>query len=331
MRDHIRATCGITEADTAGTMSEKLRFSLDEIGLDPDEREPFLLRLLGAEEHSDVLAGLSPEAIKARTSETLIQMALSGSRRRPLVLVYEDLHWVDTLTEETLTSLAHNLPGAAILLLCTYRPGYRASWLDLSYARQIPLPPLTASESADVVRGVLGDDEPPSGSPRWSSRGPRATRSSPRSCAGASRPPGPGRGERRPGQRPRRAGGPHRRPARGDPQGAADRLGDRPRVLAPAAAAALRRGRRARSPRGRAKRLEFIFERAGPDGPQYVFAHALTHEVAYQGLLVSRRRALHEAIGQMLERQYADRLDEVVDRLAGHYCGPSGATRRWGT
>ena len=59
-----------------------------------------------------------------------------------------------------LTSLAHNLPGAAILLLCTYRPGYRASWLDLSYARQIPCRPLTASESADVVRGVLGDELP---------------------------------------------------------------------------------------------------------------------------------------------------------------------------
>ena len=142
-------------------MSEKLRFALEEIGLDPDEREPFLLHLLGAEEHAEALAGLTPEAIKARTFETLLQMALSGSRRRPLVLVYEDLHWVDTLTEELLTSLAHNLQGAAILLLCTYRPGYRAPWLGLSYARQISLQPLTPSESADVIGAVLGGDELP--------------------------------------------------------------------------------------------------------------------------------------------------------------------------
>ena len=67
------------------------------------------------------------------------------------------------------------------------------------------------------------------------------------------------------------------------------------------------------------KRFEFLYERVGTNGAQYVFAHALTHDVAYEGLLVSTRRALHEAVGQMLERQYADRLDEVVDVLARHY------------
>ena len=55
------------------------------------------------------------------------------------------------------------------------------------------------------------------------------------------------------------------------------------------------------------------------EGPHYVFAHALTHEVAYESLLVSRRRALHEAVGQVLERDFGRRLDEVVDRLAHHY------------
>ena len=88
-------------------------------------------------------------------------MALNGSRRRPLVLVYEDLHWVDTLTEELLATLADNLQGAAILLLCTYRPGYRAPWLGLSYARQLSLQPLSPTESADVIRGALGGEELP--------------------------------------------------------------------------------------------------------------------------------------------------------------------------
>ena len=68
---------------------------------------------------------------------------------------------MDTLTEELLTSLAHNLQGAAILLLCTYRPGYRAPWLDLSYARQLSLQPLTPRESADVIGAVMGGDELP--------------------------------------------------------------------------------------------------------------------------------------------------------------------------
>ena len=320
VRDHIRATCGITGADATQTVRQKLRFSLEEIELDPDEREPFLLHLLGLDEHTEALAGLSPEATKARTIQTLVQMALNGSRRRPLVLVYEDLHWVDTLTEELLASLAHNLQGAAILLLCTYRPGYRPPWLSLSYARQISLPPLTPSESADVVRGALGDGELPGrlaqvvieraeGNPFFAEELTRALRDGHEEGDGSAVP-----------------GTVH------------DVLAARIDLLPDATRRVLRTASvigREFSPRlleplwtdesplephlTELKRFEFLYERIGAGGPQYVFAHALTHEVAYEGLLVSRRRTLHEAVGQMLERQYADRLDEVVNRLARHY------------
>ena len=67
------------------------------------------------------------------------------------------------------------------------------------------------------------------------------------------------------------------------------------------------------------KRREFLYERTSAGDPVYVFAHALIQEVAYDSLLVSTRRILHEAVGQALERQFADRLDEVVARLAHHY------------
>ena len=320
VRDHIRATCGITEADPAGTVSEKLRFALDEIGLDPDEREPFLLHLLGAEERAEALAGLAPEAVKARTFETLVQMALNGSRRRPLVLVYEDLHWIDSVSEELLTSLAHNLQGAAVLLVCTYRPGYQAPWLGLSYARQMSLPPLSPSESADVVRGALGGDELPAqlaevviaraeGNPFFAQELARAFRDGHEGGA-ATAVPGT---------------------VRDVLAARIDLLPDAPRRLLRTASVI---GREFSpllleplwdegSPLGpdltELKRLEFVYERIGPAGARYVFAHALTHEVAYEGLLVSTRRALHEAVGRLLERQYADRLDEVVDRLAHHY------------
>jgi DNA-binding SARP family transcriptional activator/class 3 adenylate cyclase len=320
VRDHIRATSGITEADAAAAVSEKLHFSLEEVGLDADEGEPFLLHMLGVEEGAGALGGLSPEAIKARTGETLVQMALSGSRRRPLVLVYEDLHWVDTLTEELLTSLAQNLQGAAILLLCTYRPGYRAPWLDLSYARQLSLQPLTPGESADVVRGALGEGELPGrlaqvvieraeGNPFFAEELTRALRD-----------------------------GHEEGDASAVPGSVHDVLAARIDLLPDATRRVLRTASvigREFSPRlleplwtdesplephlAELKRFEFLYERIGAGGPQYVFAHALTHEVAYEGLLVSRRRTLHEAVGQMLERQYADRLDEVVDRLARHY------------
>ena len=320
VRDHIRATCGIMDADAPRTVSDKLRFALEEIGLDPDAGEPFLLHMLGAEEHAEALAGLTPEAIKTRTSETLLQMALSGSRRRPLVLVYEDLHWIDTISEEIVTGFAQNLHGAAILLLCTYRPGYQAPWLSLSYARQISLQPLTPSESADVIGAVLGRDPLPGrlletvieraeGNPFFAEELARAFRD-----------------------------GHDEGAAIGVPGTIHDVLAARIDLLPDAPRGLLRTASvigREFSPRllqplwgegspidphlAELKRSEFLYERMGPDGPDYVFAHALTHDVAYEGLLESRRRALHETVGQLLERQFADRLDEILERLAHHY------------
>jgi predicted ATPase len=67
------------------------------------------------------------------------------------------------------------------------------------------------------------------------------------------------------------------------------------------------------------QRLEFLYERTGVEEPTYVFKHALTQEVAYDSLLMARRQVLHAAAGHALEQHYADRLDEVADRLAYHY------------
>jgi DNA-binding SARP family transcriptional activator/class 3 adenylate cyclase len=320
VQDHIRATCGITEADAIDSVRKKLRFALEEIGLDPDQGEPLLLRLLGAEAQAEALAGLTPEAVKARTIRTLSQMALCGSARRPLVLVYEDLHWVDTLSEEVLSGLAQDLGGAAILLLCTYRPGYQAPWLGLSYARQLSLQPLRPAESADVVRDALGGQELPvpvaqaviaraEGNPFFAQELARAYRD------------GGGQGS-----------------ASAVPGSVADVLAGRIDLLPEAPRRLLRTaavvGREfslslleplwdADEPLGphlaQLKRLEFVYERSDPEGTSYVFTHALTHDVAYEGLLVSKRRALHEAVAQVLERQHAGRLEEVVDRLAHHY------------
>ncbi len=112
--------------------------------------------MLGLRQETDALADLSPEAIKARTLETLLQMSLNGSRRRTLVFVVEDLHWVDRVSEEFFSLLVENLQGAGIMLLCTYRPGYAAPWMQRSYATQLALPRLAPSDALTVVSSVLG-------------------------------------------------------------------------------------------------------------------------------------------------------------------------------
>ena len=101
------------------------------------------------------MAGLSPETLKAHTFAILRQLWLKSSQQHPLILAVEDLHWSDPTSEELFTSLVERIPGAAILFLGTYRPGYRPAWLEKSYATQLTVPPLSAPDSVQVLRAVL--------------------------------------------------------------------------------------------------------------------------------------------------------------------------------
>ena len=71
------------------------------------------------------------------------------------MLELEDLHWVDKISKEFLGFLAENTGEARVLMLATYRPGYRPPWIDRSYAIQLPVQPLSRDDSIDVVRSVL--------------------------------------------------------------------------------------------------------------------------------------------------------------------------------
>ena len=114
-----------------------------------------LLHLLGVKDADAAPALANPEAVKAKTFEIFRQVSIKLSLERPLVLVLEDLHWVDKISEEFLGFLAENTGDARILMLATYRPGYRPPWIDKSYAGQMPVQPLSRDDSIDVVRSVL--------------------------------------------------------------------------------------------------------------------------------------------------------------------------------
>ena len=151
LRDH----CGVTADDRPQTLITRVRASLQQANLDPDASLPYLLPLLGVPVEADQLPPLSAEARKARTFETVQQLFLASSQQQPLVLAVENLHWIDPTSEAVLASLVEGLAGASILMLATFRPGYRPLWLDKSYATQIALHPLGPDESRQVVRSVL--------------------------------------------------------------------------------------------------------------------------------------------------------------------------------
>jgi predicted ATPase len=159
--DIVRQNFAVREADSDESLAEKVRSGLREVALDPDEWGSILLLFLGAKQGTEQLAMLTPETIKARTFEALRQLSLAGSRRRTLILAVEDLHWIDKISEEYLSSMVKSLSGAPILLLTTYRPGYRPPWMERSFATQLPLRPLSSSDSLRVVRSVASAEKLP--------------------------------------------------------------------------------------------------------------------------------------------------------------------------
>src|SRR5215470_16881034 len=151
----LRHNCGILETDGPEDITAKVHRAFQEVDMAPDEWAPVLLPLLGVPEDTDAVTALSPEMRKARILTALTQMCLHGSRPQPLILEIEDLHWIDASSEECLTALVERMAGAALLVLVTYRPGYRPTWVDKSYATQMSLQPLTPPDSLQVVQAVL--------------------------------------------------------------------------------------------------------------------------------------------------------------------------------
>src|SRR6516165_9581178 len=153
--DLLRSNCGILESDTPDTVAEKIHLGLREVGMCPDEDGTVLLHLLEVDGVARSPALSNPEAVKNKAFETFRLLAVKGSEQRPLILVLEDLHWVDAISEEFVGFLAENVRDARVLLLATYRPGYRPPWIDKSYAGQTPLQPLSRDHSIEMVRSVL--------------------------------------------------------------------------------------------------------------------------------------------------------------------------------
>jgi tetratricopeptide (TPR) repeat protein len=317
----LRKLGGIAETDGPPAIAERLGHALRALDVRAEGSLPYLLQLFGVTPPGDdPLAVLSPEAIRSRTLAALSEIALHASRRRPALVVVEDLQWIDRSSEECLALLVERLAGTRLLVLATYRPGYRPPWLDKSYATQIALQPLSPPESLSVVQSVLRDPCTPEplvqqildkaeGNPFFLEELSRVV----------------------------------------DEQGALGetvtvpdtieevllarihRLAAEPRGLLQAASVlgrdvslrlleAIWDGAGPVAPHlQELTRHEFLTEESGLAEPACVFTHALTQEVAYGSLVPSRRLALHAAAGQALERFHADRLEDVHDRLAYHY------------
>jgi DNA-binding NtrC family response regulator/tetratricopeptide (TPR) repeat protein len=318
--DLIRAVCGIAEVSDATDAGEKIRHTLGRAGMEPEKLTPCLLDLLGYKDGTEGLELVSPDTIKSGISEALRQITLGASHRQPFLVVIEDLHWIDRASEELVASMVDALPGAAVLFVVTYRPGYEPPWANKSFATQLSLPPLSNEDSLTVTRSVLPGVSLPhevtevilsraEGNPFFleelalsiQDRG---------SLAGDLAVPDTVQGVLL-----SRIG--HLAEAEQALLQSAAVIGKDVPLAVLAAVAQL-----AEEPLAQALRhlsaAEFLYEISSFPEVKYRFRHALTHEVAYESLRPERRRQLHARIVLAIEAIHSDRLPEDVDRLAHH-------------
>jgi DNA-binding NtrC family response regulator/tetratricopeptide (TPR) repeat protein len=312
----LRRGCRIDEYDTPEAVAVKVRRALERIDIDPAEAAPYLLQFLGVKPASDQLDALSPEAIQARTVDVLRRMIVQASRRRPLILVVEDLHWVDAAST-ALASLIEGLDRISVLVLFTYRPGYKLPWMDRSFTTQIALQPLTPEESAVVVSSMLESASVPGGDAgsiiRHADGNPFFLEELTRATVEQRNASPPATIQQVLLAR-------------------INRLSDEARRLLETTAvlgreASVRLLNEMWPEPGALEPLlrdlvhhEFLSPGTTAGGETiYAFKHVLTQEVAYQNLLAGHRRRLHAAVGAALETLFAERVDEVVELLAHHY------------
>jgi class 3 adenylate cyclase/predicted ATPase len=292
-----------------------------------------LLALLDVPVEDAAWEALDPSQRRQRTLDATRSLLLRESRVQPLILIFEDLHWIDSETQTFLDSLVESLPTARFLLLVNYRPEYRHAWGGKTYYTQRRIDPLPPESAEELLAGLLGDDAGLGPLKRMlivrTGGNPFFLEESIRTLIEVEALTGtPGAYRVTKGvevvQVPATVQGVLA--ARIDRLAVEDKqllqtsavIGkDVPYALVQAIADLPEEALRHRLANLQA--AEFIYEtRLFPD-LEYTFKHALTHEVAYSSLLQQRRQAFHRRIAEAIESIYAVRLAEQSERLAHHY------------
>ena len=331
--DLLKRYAHVEEHDNTRTIRAKVTGQVLTLDETLQDTVPALLSLLDALPEDSPFLRLDPSQRRQRTLEALKRVLLRESQGQPLLLVFEDLHWIDAETQALLDSLVESLPTARLLLLVNYRPEYQHGWGSKTYYTQLRLDPLPPASADEFLQALLGDDpsleplkrlliERTEGNPFFleesvrtlvetgvlvGERGAyRLTQAIPTIQVPATvQAVLAARIDRLPPEEKRLL------------QTAAVIGTEVPfsllRAIAELPEEALHRGL------AHLQAAEFLYETHLFPEPEYTFKHALTHEVAYASLLITRRQALHAAAGQALETLYAQRLEDAYERLAYHY------------
>ena len=331
VRDLFKTYFQIDDRDDGHRVREKLAGKLLTLDAALGPLLPAFLTLLDVPVEDRHWQDLDPAQRRQHTLEAIKALLLRESQVQPLLLVFENLHWIDTETQAVLDRLIESLPTARVLLLVNYRPEYHHGWGSKTSYTQMRLDPLLTTSAEALLQALLGNDPSPGpltrllierteGNPFFLEESVRAlvetgvlvgTR-------GAYRLAKPLDGLQVPAT------------VHAVLAARVDRLSPEEKRLLQTAAVIgievpfallqaiaelsveeLRRGL------GHLQAAEFLYEMRLFPELAYTFKHALTHEVAYGSLLQERRRALHTRIVAVLETLAGDEIADVVSRAKG--------------
>ena len=294
---------------------------------------PYLFSLLAIVDGDDPLAQMDGQIKKRRTLEAIKRILLRESLNHPLMVIFEDLHWIDEETQALLNLLADSIGTAKLMLLVNYRPEYTHSWGNKTYYTQLRLDPLGKEGAEDMLTALVGDSaevrplksmiiERTGGNPFFMEETVQvlldegglvrdgATVKLTKPLSDLKIPP----------------------TVQSILAARIDRLPSDEKDLLQALAVigkefqlGLIRAVTAKSDDALNRMLgdlqlaEFIYEQPALGDIEYSFKHALTQEVAYNSVLIERRKLLHERAAEALETMFAAQLDDHLEELAHHY------------
>jgi class 3 adenylate cyclase/tetratricopeptide (TPR) repeat protein len=330
--DLLKHNFQVEEGDDDASISAKIERGMGALGEEIQPAIPHVKYLLSVPPGDDAVPNLDAQQRRLKLFEALRAMMLQGGQRRPLILVVEDLHWIDKTSEEVLLYLADSLPTARVLLLVTYRPDYQNPFSERTYTTRLGLRTLSDHDSLQLAAGMLAMSEFPQelrnlivrkaeGNPFFLEEVLKSLLE-----VGALR------------QRNGRYVLTKQVSEIYVPDtvqdvimARIDRLEEAPKRALQLASVigrefTVRLLERISDVHAQLDRflqelkvLEFIYERSFYPELAYMFKHALTHDVAYNSLLMQRRKELHRLIAMAIEELYTERLPESYEMLAYHY------------
>lgn len=324
---------GFDADDAAAQKLEKLERAVETVDLDPAEVVPLFASL-----HSVPLPSryatpaLSADAQKRKTLEALAEWLLHLGELQSVLLLVEDLQWIDPSTQQLLGLVLNRIPTTKVLAIFTHRPEFTSPWPRRSHVTPMLLNRLTGAQAARLVAGVSGKRKLPKGVVQEIIRDSdgiplfveelaksvmeRGDMVRERASPYSTRPPTsrsiPDTLQDLLMARFDRVG-----PLKELAQFCAAVGRDFPyallRAAYPVEESELRAGL------GRLVEAELFYQRGIPPQATYIFRHALIREAAYQSLLKGRRRRYHESIAQALERDFPDTVAAQPELVAQHY------------